>query len=235
MYNHISRLWPKSRLCGFILCLSLICIPAGAVQSFSDADYENALTAAREVHQQGDYPDSLNLSAEKTKPDDEDPTNSSDLRMIEASRIAPWILTVIAILLLIALLPSLSLERLTEAQRRDDVPDDTSEDARKPNTPPAWVQGNPDDLAKAGMWNEAVAALLYRSLLLTGWRSEGRDASLTAREVLKRLSRDDPRLPHLKRILLAAERVRFGGMTATSNLYQKTLQVFQMLKPKGGH
>ena len=73
--------------------------------------------------------------------------------------------------------------------------------------------GDPDALAAAGRWSEAVLALLVESLKLVGWQPE-RQRSLTAREVLGGLGATDARRGPLGEVVFGSERVRFAGVPA---------------------
>ena len=76
--------------------------------------------------------------------------------------------------------------------------------------------GDPDVLAAAGRFDEAIVALLVRALKHVGWEP-GSQRGLTAREVLRSLR--DARQGPLREIVRGAERVRFAGDAADRETY----------------
>ena len=80
--------------------------------------------------------------------------------------------------------------------------------------------GDPDALAAAGRYSEAILALLVQSLRAVGWRPT-HQRSRTAREVLGQLDGDDPRHPALGAVVDGAEQVRFAGAPATLETFQR--------------
>jgi len=78
--------------------------------------------------------------------------------------------------------------------------------------------GDPDALARAGKYAEAILALLVQSLRAVGWRPSI-EGSLTAREVLWSIHGDPQRTP-LAKMVEGAERVRFAGEPATKEAYE---------------
>lgn len=80
---------------------------------------------------------------------------------------------------------------------------------------------DPDALAASGDMEAAVTALIEKALSLTGWRPVGRERSLTAREVLSGLKDNDLKKTQLVRIVSTGEAVRFGGIPATMEIYQR--------------
>jgi len=67
----------------------------------------------------------------------------------------------------------------------------------------------------------AILILLLRGFKELGWKSEGRGNSLTAREIVNSVSKDDHRLPPLRELLQVAELVRFGGRPASLEVFEQ--------------
>ena len=92
-----------------------------------------------------------------------------------------------------------------------------------------WDAGDPDELARQGRYQEAMVALLVRSLKRCGWTEAERGR--TAREVLWALAMQDARQPNLKEVLSRTERVRFAGEAATEALYLETKSFAERIMP----
>ena len=106
------------------------------------------------------------------------------------------------------------------------APDDEARPSAVPILSPdglPFEAGDPDALAAAGRYDEAILALLVRALRSVGW-APSTEGSRTAREVLWGLGASDPRRIPLRVIVDGAERVRFAGSPATR-------EVFEALRP----
>jgi hypothetical protein len=79
----------------------------------------------------------------------------------------------------------------------------------------ADLEGDPDALAGAGRYAEAIAAAMIRGLRAVGWRPEGHMRSCTAREILASVDGADARRAALAELVRIEERVAFGGDEAT--------------------
>ncbi|MEO0322551.1 MAG: hypothetical protein AAF447_06320 [Myxococcota bacterium] len=86
--------------------------------------------------------------------------------------------------------------------------------------------GDPDELAAAGRFDEAVVALLVRALKHVGWEP-GSQRGLTAREVVYGLA--DARRGPLMEIVRGAERVRFAGDRADEASYGRIRRWYDAL------
>ncbi len=131
-----------------------------------------------------------------------------------------WILTVLVVLLLVGGLIYVALK----ASHSPDAPELPPIGPSEPIAPSAGLAsirdpGDPDVLAKEGRFEEAIVALLLRSMRKVGWSpSSGR--SRTAREVL--FSVEGPSHAPLQVVVGSAERVRFAGEEATESLFAET-------------
>ncbi len=94
--------------------------------------------------------------------------------------------------------------------------------------------GDPEELARRELFGQAISALLLRGLREAGWSPEGRGKSLTAREVVGGLPREDPRRSGLAGLLTLAEKVRFAGLAATEAHYREACRWFRALEEGGG-
>ena len=74
-----------------------------------------------------------------------------------------------------------------------------------------WNPGDPNELARAGRYAEAIVALLVRE----------HERARTAREVLRALAELDSRRDPLTHVVRRAEHVRFAGVEATLELYEE--------------
>jgi hypothetical protein len=79
----------------------------------------------------------------------------------------------------------------------------------------AELEGDPDALAGAGRYAEAIGAAMIRGLRAVGWRPEGHMRSRTAREILASVEPSDARRAALAELVRIEERVAFGGDEAT--------------------
>lgn len=89
------------------------------------------------------------------------------------------------------------------------------------------IDGDPDALAAAGRYEEAIGAALVRGLYAVGWRPEGLQRSRTAREILA--SSPSDRRAELAALVAIEERVAFGGEDATEARWREARQHWRAL------
>ncbi|HET6582283.1 MAG TPA: DUF4129 domain-containing protein [Nannocystaceae bacterium] len=75
-----------------------------------------------------------------------------------------------------------------------------------------------------------IRALLRAGLLAAGWEPRGRQLSLTAREIIRRMIGGDPRAPALGEIVRVAELVRFAGVVADATLYERARAAYVAMR-----
>ncbi len=190
--------------------------------------------AAREVHRKGGYPSTLpRVGAKRTEPGRPAPSRPPRRvgggkrppllprgESILGAALAALLGGGLLVLLVFLLLRDWNAGGPVVVRKRGKMAPPGREPVSSPGGGEEEVlPGDPDALAERGRYDLAVAALLVRALEKTGWSRAGRARSLTAREVLGGLSREDPRREILAAILGPAEAVRFGGRPATAELY----------------
>lgn len=104
-------------------------------------------------------------------------------------------------------------------------------DVDAPAAPPGLtvVAGDPDELARAGRYEDAIAALLLAALREVGWRPEGLMRSRTAREILASVGPGDARYAPLSELVSIQERVAFGGDEATEARWAAATRHYRLL------
>jgi hypothetical protein len=107
------------------------------------------------------------------------------------------------------------------------------------STPTLWgvelpVEQDPTLLAEHGNFAAGIGVLLWLALRSVGWKPEGIGKSQTPREVVRNLSPQDFRLPSLRQLLFLAEKVRFGGIEATQEMFVQAQQWYSFVE-RGSH
>ena len=146
-----------------------------------------------------------------------------------ASSAFTYLLMFIAVLVFIAvvvgIVRSLGPRGLPSADRSA-----SRERARQAGDEPApairMVDSDPDELAAAGRFEDAIAAVLIRAFRSVGWRPVGKGRSRTAREILWALGRHDPRFVPLEGLVSLQERIAFAGGEATRERYEAARALF---------
>jgi hypothetical protein len=148
-----------------------------------------------------------------------------------ASQLVSHILLGVVIVALVVLVGFVILSLL---RRRDAAPEEDAP-VRVPRRPVAAQEelpldlGDPDALAAAGRYGDAILALLVLALKTAGWRPEGQ-RSRTAREVLWSIATSDPRHSPLALVVRRAERVRFAGDEPTRALFDEVRGGYEALR-----
>lgn len=148
-----------------------------------------------------------------------------------ASQLVSHVLLGVVIVALVVLVGFVivSLLRRREAAPEEDTP------VRVPRRPLAASEelpldlGDPDALAAAGRYGDAILALLVLALKAAGWRPEGQ-RSRTAREVLWSIATTDPRHSPLALVVRRSERVRFAGDEPTRALFDEVRGGYEALR-----
>jgi hypothetical protein len=65
---------------------------------------------------------------------------------------------------------------------------------------------------------------------VVGWQPRGRQLSVTAREILRAMMRDDPKAPGLRELVRVAELVRFAGIAADATLYDRACAAYAAMR-----
>lgn len=177
---------------------------------------------AREVHEAGGYADRLPLSGERTSERGELQQGGAPRERGPSVRVPPgapaaatgfsYVVIAIAIVLVVAL-----LFFIIASVRPRDGPSAATAKAREPKKkiedPIEVPLGDPDSLARAGRFDEAIAAALVQGLMAVGWKPEGLGKSRTAREILASVRGDEK----LEGLVTIEERVAFAGEPATAD------------------
>jgi hypothetical protein len=148
-----------------------------------------------------------------------------------ASQLVSHILLGVVIAALVVLVGFVVVSLL---RRRDAVPEEDAP-VRVPRRPLAAREelpldlGDPDALAAAGRYGDAILALLVLALKAAGWRPEGQ-RSRTAREVLWSIATTDPRHSPLALVVRRSERVRFAGDEPTRALFDEVRSGYEALR-----
>jgi hypothetical protein len=211
----------------FLMAAFLTATPLGATaeaQSHSGGPFahpkRDPRLVAAEVSREGGYATDVfgGIDEPKTKP----PRSLSWFRgLAPVLEALVWgALGVLVVVLVLALLRA-RMPKLTGPAPA--APVRTHRAARAESPPPSidpWLaDGDPEALAAAGEFERAIAALLVRALRALDWGKTQADYALTVREVWRRLPEDHGARPAFGAALAIAERVRFGGRTATRELF----------------
>lgn len=90
--------------------------------------------------------------------------------------------------------------------------------------------GDPQQLAAAGRFNEAIHALLLRSLVLTAQRIDSSwPRSLTSREILRNRKLPEKARGHLGQLIHRVEVHHFGGLPPVQNDFTRCLEIYERL------
>jgi hypothetical protein len=198
---------------------------------------------AREVHRAGRYSDRLPLAGDRAQGDpwtgpgggssssgsSGPPPSAEPAAPAAASAGLSWVIAVIAIVLLIALFVAV----LVSIRPRERITTHAAKKLEPPaiaRAPAAAPLGDPDALAAAGLFAEAIAAALMQGLLAVGWRPEGNGRSRTAREILASVPHDDGTLASLVEL---EERIAFGGDDATPASWERARSLWVALTQRG--
>lgn len=205
------------------IIVALCCLGSSAT-SLADAGPERLLptATAQSIHAQGDYPDSLSLTPEPEPPPD---WLQQLMRAIGDffAAVGPFVRWLAYVLLAVGALYLVA--RLI--RHVSDQKDATDTPVLQPVVETRRVGAlqipgdDPDSLAAEGKFDRAIYILLLRALRQAGWGSAPGDASRTAREVARSVAEADRRHPPLRDLVALAEPVRFGGVIAEAQLYER--------------
>ncbi len=90
------------------------------------------------------------------------------------------------------------------------------------------LDADPEALAAQGLFAEAIAAALIRSLFAVGWRPQGLAKSRTAREILASVG-DAEQHRRLDALVRIEERVAFGGDEPTRERWERARDEWRAL------
>lgn len=201
---------------------------------------------AIEVHARGGYPDKLHIAPGNpgyaVRGPEPAQRSSAGWRVKRANAGQPSVAPTHAssarlpdMLLLALVLAGLVVLGAWLLSRRLPPPAGERSDEPAPDgTDPIVVEpGDPDALAAAGRFEEAMRAVLLCALESVGWSADNR-AGTTAREVVRDLDGADARRAPLRAIVRHAESVRFGNVPPTRERYAEMRALLERLAASGG-
>lgn len=184
-----------------------------------------------EIHNAGDYPDSLTLhEAPEATPQWLRDLADAFVAFIQA--VAPLLKVALYVALggfAVYLMYRLYSHHTRREEKAEAVVGPAPVESRRP-TVDEWLPAeDPEDLAALGQFERAILLLLLHALKRVGWGASPSDRARTAREVLGAISETDRRHPALGALVECVEPIRFGGVETDATHYHSVRVLFLQL------